>query len=112
MAKKSRKTRREVLIDDIPLIVLSNEPSPMKVNVLQVFYQAAEVAQLAYADGKDPETGEIVPLIVGLEPTTAGKFKVWPLARVISKGSEIKQYLMPDGKGGYFDGKSAVSAET
>lgn len=96
----SRKTKKKA---EIPYLVLTNEITEFKANNLKMFYKAAALKQLAYMDGKDPVTGEIVPLLVGLEPTeNATQFKVYPLARLISKASEIINYMVPDGTGGYF----------
>lgn len=97
MAKKVKQ-------EQIPLMVLTNERTAFKGKMLMMIYQGAAMAQLAYMDGQDPDTGEIVPLLVGLEPEgTEGKFNVWPLAKIISKTEGFKRYLVPDGKGGYFD---------
>lgn len=99
-AKKPSKTKAE----DIPLFVLTNERTQFKANQIMMFYKASSLGQLAYMDGMDPETGEIVPLLVGLEPTENDtQFKVYPLAKLISNLQEIKNYLVPDGSGNYID---------
>ena len=71
--------------------------------MLLMLYKAVSMAQLAYMDGMDPETGEIHPLLVGLEGTQDGKFNVYPLARLFNKLDAIPAYLTPDGEGNYVD---------
>lgn len=108
MSKKSKKIKA----DEVPLMVLTNERTPMKGNMLMMLYKAASVGQLAYMDGMDPDTGDIVPLIVGLEPSEDGtKSNIWPLAKIIGKSAEIKNYLIPDGVGGYFDARNESIAK-
>ena len=87
----------------VPLMFLTNERTPYKANMLLMLYKAAETAQLGYMDGLHPETGEIHPLLVGIEPTENGQFRVHALARIFNNLDEIPQYLMPDGNGNYLD---------
>lgn len=90
--------------EDIPLMVMTNKPTSFKGNMLLMLYKAVGMGQLAYMDGLDPDTQEIVPLLVGLEPTENGQFAVYPLAKIFTKGDElVKTYHVPDGKGGYFN---------
>jgi len=98
------KTPSKSDTSEIPVMILTNERTPFKAQQILMLYKAASMAQLAYMDGMHPETGEIVPLLVGLEPTeNATQFKVYPLATLIDKLSDIPQYLVPDGQGGYMD---------
>lgn len=99
MSRKSKRNKQEVV--EIPFVILTNEPNQMKVNILQLLYQSAHMQQLAYMDGMDPDTGEIVPLLVGMEPTEDNQVRLYPLARLFTKASEIKTYLTPDGQGSY-----------
>lgn len=100
----SKKKTVEPGADGMPLVLLTNERTQYKANQLIMLYKAASVAQLAYMDGMDPDTGEIVPLLVGLEAVAGvNQFKVYPLAKLIGNLSEIKSYLVPDGAGGYVD---------
>ena len=97
----NRHTKKK---EEIPLILLTNDRKQFKADQLIMFYKAASLAQLAYMDGLDPDTNEIVPLLVGLEPTEGNtQFKVYPLAKLISKHDDIKNYLVPDGNGKYVD---------
>ncbi len=104
---------KKIKPDQVPLIMMTNERTPQKAQMMFMLYQAAETAQLAYMDGMDPESGEIHPLLVGLEPTPGGEFRVWPLARLINKVDSIPKYMVPDGEGNYIDygvtGESAGS---
>lgn len=95
--------KKKLSVDEVPVIVLTNDRTKLKADTILMFYKAATLGQLGYMDGKDPDTGEIVPLLVGLEPTENDtQFKVYPLARLINKSTEIIPYLVPDGVGGYF----------
>jgi len=109
--RAKRKQYSKPKKQEIPLFVLTNEITEFKGNVLRLFYQAAEMRQLAYMDGMDPDTGEIVPLLVGLEPTADGQFNVAPLAKLISKSQEIIHYLVPDGNGSYFNNEPTVGRD-
>lgn len=88
--------------DAIPIVVLTNERTPFKGQQILMMYQAAALAQLAYMDGLNPDTGETEALLVGLEPTEEGQFKVFPLAKLFTSVDTIPAYLVPDGQGGYF----------
>lgn len=99
--------KKKAKAEEIPLMILTNERTPFKGNMMKMIYQAVSLGQLAYMDGKDEETGEIVPLLVGLEPTEdLHKFAVYPLAKIFVKGEEMRTYLVPDGVGGYFDARA------
>ena len=99
MAKKKTKQKKV----EAPFLCISNEPSESKINILQIIYQSVYSGQLAYMDGMDPDTGEIVPLLVGLDPTGDGtKVSVYPLADIrMLTNKNITQYLVPDGRGNY-----------
>lgn len=85
------------------LYILTNERTDMKANMLLMMYKAMGLGQLGYMDGMDPDTGEIVPLLVGFQPDSTGKFNVYPLARIFNKVDGIPHYLVPDGAGSYID---------
>lgn len=86
-----------------PLMILTNDRTPQKAQMLFMLYKAASLAQLAYMDGMHPVTGEIHQLLVGLQPTADGQFQVFPLAKIFSKLDEIPLYMVPDGQGSYID---------
>lgn len=100
MARKSKKNK----VPQHPLVILTNEKNPFKPQLLQMLYQAVEYRQVAYMDGMDPETGEIVPLLVGIEHQKDGIAVRVPLARLL--GSDAPNYLIPDGEGNYVSGPS------
>lgn len=90
--------------------ILSNEPNELKLHTLELLYNSVAYGQLGYMDGKDPNTGEIIPLLVGLDPLPDGSgFAIYPVARILGKNDPLN-YLVPDGIGNYqsADGDGAV----
>lgn len=86
------------------LVIASNDRNPMKEQFIQALHQAALHCQLGYMDGMDPDTGEITPLLVGVEYNEAGQpCKLWPLGTVFLTADNLKNYLVPDGNGQYFN---------
>lgn len=86
------------------LVIASNDRNPIKAQFIATLHQAALHNQLGYMDGKDPETGEIVPLLCGVEFNEDGSPKqLWPLGIVFLNGEGLKNYLAPDGDGKYYD---------
>lgn len=110
---KYKLSKKKVKKVEAPFLCITNEPSESKVNILQIIYQAVHNGQLAYMDGMDPDTGEIVPLLVGLAPDSSGtKVSVYPLADIrMLTTKNITQYLVPDGRGNY-QSSQAQSGET
>jgi len=99
--------KNTVKADEIPVVILTNERTPFKAQQILMMYKAAGLAQLAYMDGLNPDTGEIDALLVGLEPVEKEvQFKVFPLAKLFNKLNEIPAYLVPDGNGSYIDYKT------
>lgn len=96
-------TDKNAEVDKIPIAVLTNAPTPFKGMQLLMLYKAVEMAQLAYMDGLNPDTGETEAVLVGLEPTEDGKFQVCPLAKLFTSVDDIPKYLVPDGQGGFLD---------
>lgn len=90
-------------LEEIFIQILSNEPNELKLHTMEIIYNSVSYGQLGYMDGKDPETGEIVPLLVGLDPTSDGRFKIYPVARLLMGVPELPKYLVPDGTGKYFN---------
>ena len=83
-------------------IVVTNDNNPIKRDFLAILHQAALHNQLGYMDGMDPDTGEIVPLLVGVEHLEDGKMQLYPLAHAFLETDKLKNYLVPDGNGSYF----------
>jgi len=85
----------------IPLMLMTNEPNEDKLRFMELLYQAMSVGQVAYMDGKDPDTGEVVPLIVGIQPEANNLVSIYPLAKIIKPEDESVNYHVPDGAGAY-----------
>lgn len=100
---KAKQVKAKTIKPEDYLYILTNERTEMKANMLLMLYKAVSIGQLGYMDGMDPDSGEIVPLLVGFQPTENGKFNVFPLARIFNKVDGIPHYLVPDGQGGYLD---------
>jgi hypothetical protein len=96
-------------MQDVYVQILSNEPNELKLHTMEIIYNSINNGQLAYMDAKDPETGEIIPLLVGLDPTSNGKFKIYPVAQLLIGASNLPKYLVPDGTGSYYDADSEES---
>lgn len=82
------------------LKLLTNDITDLKKMTLKMIIQAADYDELGYMDGRDPDTGEIVPLLVGLEPNENNSFTIYPIARFYV-GSQIPEFEPPDGRGNY-----------
>lgn len=97
MGKASRrKTERERVLK-----LVTNEPTQFKKEYLRVIIQGMEFDEIGYMDGRDPNTGEIVPLLVAFEPSEAeGQFNIYPLARLYM-GADMTAFEVPDGRGNY-----------
>lgn len=89
-------------VELIPIMVLSNDPTEFKIRTIELLYQSISMGQLAYMDGKDAETGEIVPLLVGLNPVTDERVEIYPIAKLlINNADTATKYLVPNGTGEY-----------
>jgi hypothetical protein len=82
-------------------MVLSNDPTEQKLQTMELLYASLAFGQLGYMDGQIEETGEIVPLLIGLQPTEDGNFRIYPIAQLFSKQDKLVDYLVPDGTGSY-----------
>jgi len=98
---KKQKAKRQVVMD-CNIVVLTNEMTPQKVALMEMFYRGAFANTLAYMDALNEETGEVEQLLVGFEkdPKT-GKVDTYPLAKLLTP-EELSKYKAPDGKGGYY----------
>lgn len=91
----------EKQVDLIPVLVMSNDPTALKIRTIELIYDSIARGQLAYMDGKDTETGEIVPLLVGLNPVSDTKYEIYPIAKLLIGPDARANYLVPDGNGSY-----------
>jgi hypothetical protein len=82
------------------LKLLTNELTDLKKSTLRVILQGCEYDEIGYMDGRDSATGEIVPLLVGLQPDGNGSFTIYPIARLYLK-QDIPEFEPPDGRGNY-----------
>lgn len=62
---------------------------------MQAIYQSVGTNQLGYMDGLDPDTKEIVPLLVGIDREEDGKMNLYPIAKLFLTPEELKTYLTP-----------------
>ncbi len=97
IARKSEEQKAPVI--NVELIVLANEEPPMAEMLLKNLYNAAFQARIGLMYAKNEETGEINPLIVGLD-TDGDNFTCFPLAKIMNSDEAMK-YLAPDRMGGW-----------
>ena len=92
-------------------VVITNDFQPVKQEFIELLYQGALNGQLGYMDGMDPDTGNVVPLLVGLEasPDNPDEKYCYPLARIFLDTASIKKYLVPDGNGNYHRLSASIS---
>jgi hypothetical protein len=97
----SKKNKKAVALD-CNIVVLTNDMTPQKVALMEMFYRGAFANTLGYMDALNEETGEVEQLIVGFDKNAVnGQVDTYPLARLLAP-SEVAKYKAPDGKGGYF----------
>lgn len=96
-----RKAAKKEAPKAIPLIIMSNERSADLVQILQTFYQAVALGQIGLVMGMDPETGEVSPMLAGIDRDGEVIVGVFPLAKIMQDVQEIESILIPDGKGNY-----------
>lgn len=88
--------------DGKPLVehVYTNDPAnPYPSMIFRMVHEAAYKNLLGVMHALDKDTGKVVTLIVGMEPTKQGTH-MWPLAKILTE-EEYAKYLAPDGDGGY-----------
>jgi len=104
--KLGRGPKKEI---ERALKLLTNEPTELKKSTLRIMYQACDFEELAYMDGRDPATGEIVPLLIGLQVEADGQYSIYPVARLYM-GKDIPDFEPPDGRGSYIKRDSGDGA--
>lgn len=97
----SRKKDRNKVVLDCNIVVLTNDFTPQKIALMEMFYRGAYANTLGYMDAKNNETGEIEPILVGMETTPDGKVNTYPLAKLLAP-EDVAKYSAPDGKGGFY----------
>jgi hypothetical protein len=101
--------RKKVEVQEHMLHVMSNDPTSQKYDLLEMLLSGMYKNQIGYMDAMHKETGAIERLLVGLEPTPAGTFAAYPLARLLEP-EEVSNYLAPDGQGGW-DGRDSETVQ-
>lgn len=96
-------------LQQAPLVILSNERSPAKAEMLQMFYNAAKMGQIGLVDGMDPDTGEILPMLAGIAMKDGELTGVFPLATLMQDINQIARILIPDGQGNYVSTNSNLA---
>lgn len=83
------------------LVVIANDNNPVKRQLLENIHASSFTNQLGYLDGMDPDTGEIVPLLVGIDRDDEGNMSLFPIAKLFLSSAELKTYLAPDQYGNF-----------
>ncbi len=95
MAKKHRNK----IDKDVVLNVYTNQPTKHQYDLLEMFYRGTYGGTIGLMEAMNKETDTLEMLLVGIAYED-NKQVTYPLARII-KPEEIKNFLAPDGKGGY-----------
>ena len=96
-----RKTKKEAAAPKVPLIILSNDRNPEKVQMIQMLYSAFQQGKIGLVDGMDPDTGAVTPMLAGIEMEGGDITGVYPLATLLQDMNTIASILIPDGNGNY-----------
>lgn len=84
------------------LYKFSNNNSPHLDTILAMFYQGITMNAVGIMDAFNLTTEQEETILVGVQLDEEGKPECFPLARVL-RAEDVRNYLSPDGKGGYFD---------
>lgn len=101
MKPSNKKGKNKPKIEKAPLVILTNERSPAKADLLTMLYSAFSKGQVGLVDGMDPDTGEVTPMLAGIEMTDGELTGVYPLASIFQSLEEVARILIPDGQGNY-----------
>lgn len=85
------------------IVIMSTDNNPIKQQLMEAIHTSAYTNQLGYLDGMDPDTGQIVPLLVGVDRDKDGGMSFYPIAQLFLSTSELKRYLTPDMHGSWVD---------
>lgn len=97
----------EAPIREIVVYKFTNkEESPYLDHLFAMFHSAAAVNRIGIMEAWNLKTEEEEIILVGLEFDEDGKPDCYPIARVL-RAEDVGNYLMPNGKGGYFDPQDA-----
>ena len=87
----------------------NEQESPYLDNLLAMFYQGAYDNQLGIMQAFNIETEEQELILVGVDADENGKPVCYPIAKILA-AEDVKNYLSPDGKGGWFDERDPSAA--
>lgn len=95
------------------LNVMANDPTEAMFGKLRMFYQGCFENSVAYMEGMDSVTGELVEVLVGYEtiPGSDGLVDVYPLARLLTM-EEGNKIILPTGDGGYQNAQPGQKQES
>lgn len=80
----------------------NKEESPWLDSVLAMFYDGVFRNRVGIMDAWNLETEQEETVLVGIELDENGKPDCFPLAKLM-RAEDVKNFLSPDGKGGYYD---------
>lgn len=80
----------------------NKEESPWLDSVLAMFYDGVFRNRIGIMDAWNLETEQEETILVGIELDEEGKPDCFPLAKLL-RAEDVKNFLSPDGKGGYYD---------
>lgn len=88
----------------------NKEDSPYLDSLLMMFYQGCADNRIGIMEAHNLETSEVEMILVGVELGEDGKTDCYPLARML-RAEDVKNFLAPDGKGGFYDPADPVERE-
>lgn len=88
----------------------NNGDSPYLDGLLTMFYEGVLANQVGIMEAHNLQTGEEEVILVGVELSPEGKPHCYPIAKCL-KAEDVRNYLSPDGKGGFFDPLNPAEVE-
>lgn len=86
----------------------NNEDSPYLDTVLGMFYEGAFANAIGVMEAFNLEKGEVETILVGVNADSEGKPECYPIATILG-AEHVSRYLMPDGKGDFYDPADPVA---
>lgn len=93
----------------VPLVILANDQNPALAHILQAFYRGTASGQIGLVVGMDPDTGEVSPMLAGIEMAEGEIVGVYPIAKILEDMEQIERILIPDGQGNYVSNTSGFT---
>ena len=107
---EEQEDQTEVTRDVILYKFTNKEQSPQLDSILAMFYEGTNTNTIGIMDSWNLEKEQEELILVGVAADDNGKPVCFPLA-VVLKAEDVRNYLAPDGKGGYFDPLNPAEAE-